>query len=102
MKKSLTQEICDVVLELGECTSYQIVIKIGGIIDASQAANASRRYLNYENKMDRTHPPWSLDQLIERGRKRLVLESLSRLTKTGRIRRVRKGVYAPPKTETLQ
>ena len=98
-KRSLRDRVVEAVLQLGQCTTNEVLAIVGRYISASQAVLAGRRRLKvqvkrHEAKKSRldTESPRSL---VAIGRKRIVSEYLCRCVRKGRIRRVSNGIYAP-------
>lgn len=92
---NLRATVLAAVLELGECSVGQVVSKVGPSISAAQAASSGRRdRRSMANRKRGSGVPKV--KLADRGISRLVVESLARLAGLGRIRRVSRGVYAPP------
>lgn len=88
---NLQKLVYDTIMELGECSISEILAKMGKDISAAHAASAGRccrRFHRWQGKLTRT-------PVMEQGRHYLVGASVSRLYNKGKIRRVRKGVYAP-------
>lgn len=88
--------VLDAVLRLGECRAADVAAEVGAQIPAAQAATAGRKrrrntakYTKSERRSRRLHTLESL------GKIRLVSENLYRLLRCGKIRRVRRGMYAP-------
>jgi hypothetical protein len=95
---SLRSRVEAAVLALGECRAAAVVARIGRTIPAAQAATAGRKKRRYTAKQHqgRTRPKQRKHDLVALGKSCLVVQTLVRLYKDGRIRRVKVGVYAPP------
>lgn len=93
---SLRELVLGAVMRLGECRAVDVVADISAQIPAAQAATAGRKRRRSEAKYRRERRPRRRHTLESLGRQRLVAESLWRLLQHGKIRRVRRGVYAPP------
>lgn len=79
------------ILSLGECTVSRVLARVGCHVPAAKANAAFRRRKRKSAAIStgkRSNP-------LEIGKRQIVSEALSSLFRQGRIRRVRKGVYAP-------
>jgi len=88
MKTCFRSMVENAVLDVGRCTVDRVLAEVGKHIPASKAAVAGRR--RQKVRVGCRIPS------VDRGRRALVAEALCRLAKQGRIRRVHRGVYAPP------
>lgn len=92
----LTVIILKTVAALGECSSLQVYFEVRDHIPPAQAMKAYKRvYLRHNKQAD---PRVSLENRIALGRRVLVSEGLNSNYRSGRIRRVVPGVFAPQET----
>ena len=84
------QLVLNAVLKLGECSVSQVVAEVGGKISPAVAMMNSRRDARRRKKGGKFTSP------MVSGLRLMVSDVLCQLCKKGSIRRVGKGVYAPP------
>jgi hypothetical protein len=103
-KLSLAERVRLVVLDLPEATVGQVLARVARHIPASQAVTAGRRRVTHDHRRGADglrSPIYTLSHLAERGRRTLVGEALKRLARSGKIRRVARGLYGPPLPKVL-
>lgn len=96
---SLQGRIRTLVLQLGRCSIGQLLSILGDSICADEAMTAYRRQRRFHKKGRKPatgRPSMTVELCVVSGKKRLIAERLGRLCKLGIIRRVERGVYAPP------
>ncbi len=98
--QSLTGRVLAHVERRGEVANGQVVAALGKFIDSRVATTVGRRRVAWHRRengraLGDLPQDESLDFLVTSGRRWMVNAVLSRLARTGKIRRVRKGVYAP-------
>lgn len=98
---SLRSRVLAFVLAQGQVTNRQVLAGVGHTIPSPQAVAAGRVQLKYEAAKPRgasnpANPIYTVTHLAETGRRQLVNHALRQLTKEGKLRRVRTGLYAPP------
>lgn len=84
------------VLSLGECTVSRVLARVGCHVPAAKANAAFRRRRRAAISTGKRSSP------LEIGKRQIVSEALLKLFRQGRIRRVRKGVYAPKPLQLFQ
>lgn len=105
--KSFRSIVLQYILAHGECSIGRVVGGVGKHITATQATRAAMRRIKStrkrKNKLCRgignragERKEYTHEELILLGKKIMVGETLCDLYKTGLIKRVGKGVYAPP------
>ena len=80
----------------GEVTTSKALGALGRFISAARAATAGRRCRRHSSKGS-----GGKVALVDLGRRHLITSALCNLTNDGRLRRVRRGVYAPPPPRLL-
>lgn len=99
-------KIREVVEELGEASTSQILARVGNYIPAPQAKSAGMRHLRARTKKGQANPSsglYTVSYLIERGKRMIVGSAVVRMMKRGILVRVRKGVYAlDPSAQMLE
>lgn len=90
--KSLPDQVLDLVYSLAECSTQQAVGYLHKSIDSSRAATAGRRIAVCEKWKEKP----TIKKLLERGVHTIIADTLRKLAKQGKIRRIRTGVYGPP------
>ncbi len=89
----ITRLIEAFVMKKGQCTISCVLAEIGPRISASQAASRAR---TNDRCKHNTYPRTS-HQLCSAGRRIVVVTSLADLVRQGRLRRLARGVYGPPR-----
>jgi len=79
-------------LHRGEVTAAQLQGIIGRHIPAAQAATAARRLIRHW----RSTKPAHYKPLLDIGKRHLISNVLCHLRRQGKLRRLRRGVYAVP------
>lgn len=87
------QKCLDAVLALGECTVGRVAYRVGPFISAAQCATWGRDYRKRSLKRGRKAFKVSL---VATGLREIVTNALQELAAMGKLRRVARGVYAPP------
>lgn len=105
--QSLHSRIEAIVLDTGECSLDHLVAVLGPTIPASEAVHLTRATRKYHQKEraqkgHRYRGNHSVERLAEMGRRRKVMIAANSLIDTGRIRRVKLGVYGPPLPKILR
>src|SRR5688572_20273760 len=90
--KPLLHSVLEYVLKHGEVSVAQVTAGVGHTISAPQAIRSGRTDVK---KIDRKYKKRSVTQLVDLGRRRLIGNALIELRRRGKLRRVRKAVYAP-------
>lgn len=92
---SLVQEA---VFRLGPCTNLRILAEVGSHISQIVATQYAKAEINIrrEHGCRPIRVRYTVAQLVAMGRRRMVNNTLTNLKFRGKIRRVSKGVYAPP------
>ena len=93
---SLRQAVLEAVLRLCECSCRQVVAEVSHAIPAAQAATAGRSRYRHDTRRGKKRRPSDVAALVVAGRSQAVREALKKLASRRKIRRVRRGVYAPP------
>ena len=100
MTNSLAHSVLQIVLTHSETSISQTLAIVGKLIPANQAVIAGKRcVLDQERRgkgLGLAHPRYTPTRLAELGRRDLVRRTLKSLARTGHIRRLSPGVYAPP------
>jgi len=97
MEETLRNRTLKAVLALGECSVNQVLRAVGRYVSAATAAAAGRRKRKEARKAgEKETPPRRQRSLEVLGRRQCVLHALRSLAQSGEIRRMRRGVYAPP------
>lgn len=96
---NLQGEVLACVLNNGIITIDQVIARVGRDISASQAAAAGRRIRACQRReatKKGLRQGTKRSTAVDIGRRQLIASALCHLCKSGKIRRVSKGCYAPP------
>lgn len=104
---SFNTAVYEAVMALGECSIGQVLAEVGHLIPAAKAATISRARMGQHKKEaimrgHRYDPHLTTAELVSRGRRLKVTETLRDLYGRGQVERVRIGVYCPIRPRLLQ
>lgn len=94
MNTSLNQRVLDAVLDLGECTTRQVVAVVGKYVPATTVNKYVKMGERYEQKRAKTNKKNVMS--YHSALRQAVTDKIKQLVEQGKIRRVSRGVYAPP------
>lgn len=101
MKKlTLTERLRQIICRRPRTTVAQAVALIGRHVSEAQAVahgrTEERARKNRTDHRNYNFRPYDLQKLINRGRTKLIESIVARLSRTGKITRLARGVYGPP------
>jgi hypothetical protein len=101
--KPLYQLILDAVACRGRSTPAQVLSMVSKYIPASRAVQAAQRCRRNDaaRRPVKRPRPIPLDRQVARGKYLLVILTLMSLKQRGRVKRIRRGIYAPIRPKNL-
>lgn len=98
VKITFAERVRQAVEKLGECTNRQVLQEVGRYITAAQASRAAHFEIERGKKRCLTclkKPYYSSTEMVALGKRFITNRELACCAKSGKIIRVRKGLYRP-------
>ncbi len=99
---AFNERVRRLVIERGSCTIAQATSALARYIPAAQAVREAKRVLGHHaagkwgSRCNPSNPIYTTKHLADLGRRRLVGNALSRLSRRGCLTRLAKATYGPP------